>query len=248
MRKTLRAAFVQTIPVMMGYLFVGLAFGILTVQNGLSPWWGIVMSLVVYAGSMQFVLLSLMTGGASLIEVALMTLMVNFRHVFYGLSFLKPYENSGWRKPYLIFALTDETYSLLCGENRAPTGVNGADYAFCVSALNQFYWVAGTVLGVLGGALISFDTTGIDFAMTALFVTTCVEQWTASKEHRPALVGFGAAVLSLAVFGADNLVIPAMLLITAALLVLRRPIEKDGKKRGAQEKPGAFAEEQEGGR
>ena len=235
MRKSLAAAFPRTIPVLMGYLFLGAAFGILMTQNGFSPWWALVMSLLVYAGSMQFVLITLMTGGANLIEVALTTLMVNFRHVFYGLSFLDKYNDTGWKKPYLIFSLTDETYSLLCGVEQAPEGIDRGNYYLSVSALNHFYWTAGSVLGAVFGTLISFNSTGIDFSMTALFTVTCVEQWISSPEHRPALVGLGAAVAGLLIFGAGNMVIPAMLVIVAVLLALRTPLEQAEEKRSGKE-------------
>ncbi|MBP3691804.1 MAG: AzlC family ABC transporter permease, partial [Clostridia bacterium] len=173
------------------------------------------------AGSMQYVALGLFGGGASLITVALTTLMVNARHLFYGISMLDKYKNTGVKKPYLIFALTDETYSLLCNDNPdIPDGKRGS-YYFLVSLFNQLYWVAGSVLGAAFGSLVSFNTGGIDFALTALFVTVFVEQWLDSKNHLAAITGVAASVLCLAVFGADKFLIPTMLVIALLLCLYK---------------------------
>lgn len=220
----LKAAFPLTVPVMLGYLFVGIAFGVLLQQKGYGPPWAALMSVCVYAGSMQFVAIQFFAPGVSLVTVAFVTFVVNFRHIFYGLSFLKPFDRAGAKKPYLIFALTDETYSLLCG-TKIPAGVDEGWFFFSISLLNQLYWIIGSVLGAAAGALIPFNTTGIDFAMTALFVVIAVEQWKASSTHIPALLGAGVAVVCLLVFGAANFVLPAAVLIAAALVGARKPIE-----------------------
>lgn len=222
-----KLALVRTLPVMTGYLVLGLGFGILAQQNGYGIWWGLAMSLFIYAGSMQYLLVGLLTGGASLLSTALATLMVNARHLFYGISMVDAYQNAGKKKPYMIFALTDETYSLVCKLD-LPDGMNPHSYCFAVSLLDQCYWVAGTCLGALVGQILPFDATGIDFAMTALFVTVFVEQWLSTKNHLPALVGLGLSAACLAVFGPDGFLIPAMLAITAALLLARRPLEQGG--------------------
>ena len=223
--KTLRYAFTRTLPIMAGYLVLGLGFGVLLQSKGYGVGWSLAMSTLIYAGSMQYVTIDLLAGGASLISAALMTLMVNARHLFYGISMLQRYKNTGAAKPYLIFSLTDETYSVVCSGN-VPDGV-------FASLLDQFYWVVGCVTGTLLGSIIPFDTTGIDFSMTALFLVVMVEQWRASKDHTPALVGLGVSLVCLVIFGSSNFLIPSMLGITAALTLLRGPMEKRAQKEAA---------------
>ncbi len=222
MKSTLRSAFLATIPVMTGYLVLGFGFGMILKANGFPIVLALAMSLFIYAGSMQYVALGLLTGGASLITVALTTLMVNARHLFYGISMLEPYRGVGKRKPYLIFALTDETYSLVCHiPEEIPDG-RRADYCLFVSLFDHIYWVAGSVLGAVAGSLIPFDSRGIDFALTALFVTVFVEQWMGSKRHAPAIIGVCASVACLLIFGRDSFLIPAMLVITLLLCFCRK--------------------------
>ncbi len=183
------------------------------------------MSGLIYAGSMQYVAIDLLAGGASLISAAIMTLMVNARHLFYGISMLERYKDTGAAKPYLIFALTDETYSVVCSGS-VPEGVDRKKYYFWVSLLNQLYWIAGGVAGALLGSVLPFDTTGIDFSMTALFLVVMTEQWKASHDHTPALVGLGVSLVCLLVFGSSDFLIPSMVGITAALTVLRGFMQK----------------------
>ena len=218
-RHTIKTAFLDTLPVMTGYLFLGFGFGIILQQNGYGVLWALAMSLFIYAGSMQYVGVGLLTGGASLAAAALTTLMVNARHLFYGISMIDTYKGTGKRKPYLIFALTDETYSLV--SRKLPEGVEKTAYCFLVSLFDQCYWVAGSAVGALAGKL-PLDFTGIDFALTALFVTIFVEQWLSTKNHLPALVGVGSAVLCLLIFGAENFLIPTMILIAAILMMLQK--------------------------
>lgn len=218
-RHTIKTAFLDTLPVMTGYLFLGFGFGIILQQNGYGVLWALAMSLFIYAGSMQYVGVGLLTGGASLAAAALTTLMVNARHLFYGISMIDTYKGTGKRKPYLIFALTDETYSLV--SRKLPEGVEKTAYCFLVSLFDQCYWVAGSAVGALAGKL-PLDFTGIDFALTALFVTIFVEQWLSTKNHLPALVGVGSAVLCLVIFGAENFLIPTMILIAAILIMLQK--------------------------
>lgn len=224
-KQTIKKAFWDTLPVMTGYLFLGVGFGIILQQNGYGPLWALAMSLFIYAGSMQYVGIGLLTGGASLLTAALTTLMVNARHLFYGLSMIEPYKGAGRRKPYLIFALTDETYSLV--SRKLPEDVERISYCFFVSAFDQCYWVLGSILGSLAGNL-PVDFTGIDFALTALFVTIFVEQWLSSKNHLPALVGVICAAVCLVLFGADNFLIPTMILI-AAILVMLQKVKKEAQ-------------------
>ncbi len=219
-----RTAFVKTLPVMAGYLVLGIGFGILLGEAGFGPLWALVFSLAVFAGSMQFVGVSLIAGGASVLTTLLTTLMVNARHIFYSVSMYDVYRTAGRKKPALIFTLTDETYSLLC-DGTAPVGLDPHQYRLAVSLFDYFYWVLGSFLGGLLGQVIPFDTTGIDFSMTALFVTVFVEQWTGTREHRPALLGVGATLLCLVVFGAEVFLIPSMVVITLCLTALRPRLE-----------------------
>ena len=176
-KKEIKKAFIDTLPVMTGYLVLGIGFGIILKTKGFGVLWALAMSTVIYAGSMQFVAIDLMTGGASLAVTALTTLMVNARHLFYGISMVDRYKGAGKKKPYMIYALTDETYSLVCGEESRHR------YYFAVSLFDQIYWVTGSVCGSLLGSIIPFNTEGIDFALTALFVTVFVEQWLSNGIH-----------------------------------------------------------------
>ena len=225
MRSLVKKCFLNTLPVMAGYVVLGTGFGMLMHAKGYGFLWTAAMSMFIYAGSMQYLAVDLLTAGAGLITAALTALMVNARHLFYGISMIDKYKHTGWRKPYLIFALTDETYSLNC--NGAPEEVQVPEkYYFLVSLFNQCYWVFGSVLGVLVGTILPINTEGIDFALTALFVTVFVEQWRSSSDHVPALIGVCASLLCLLIFGPGNFLIPAMILITLLLTLYR------GKKEG----------------
>ncbi|WP_286080768.1 AzlC family ABC transporter permease [Parablautia intestinalis] len=228
----IRYAFKRSLPVMAGYLVLGMGFGILLEANGYGVWWAFCMSLFIYAGSMQYVAVDLLTGGASLLAAALMTLMVNARHLFYGISMIDRYKDTGAKKPYLIFALTDETYSLVCS-GEVPEGVDKNRYFFLVSLLNQSYWIAGSVAGAFIGSLLTFNTSGIEFSMTALFIVVFVEQWKGTSNHLSSLIGVAASLVCLFIFGAERFLIPSMLAITTALMVLRKiPCTKQAEKGG----------------
>lgn len=216
----IKAAFRSTVPVMAGYMVLGMGFGIIMKTRGYGAIWSIAMSVFIYAGSMQYVAIDLITGGASLIAAAITTLMVNARHLFYGISMIDRYRGAGRAKPYLIFALTDETYSLVCGDAPVEEGQRYR-YYFLVSLLDQIYWVMGGALGAALGAVITINTEGIDFALTALFVTVFAEQWISTKDHVSALIGVGASVVCLLIFGSANFLIPAMICIALALTALR---------------------------
>ena len=220
-KQTIREALVATMPVLAGYVVLGMGFGILMSSKGYSPLWALAMSLFIYAGSMQYLAIDLLTGGASLIATALTTLMVNARHLFYGISMIDGYRGMGKKKPYAIFALTDETYSLVCQDDKHENREERQRYAFWVSLFNQTWWVSGSLIGALLGQIIPFSVEGIDFALTALFVTVFVEQWMSTKNHASAIIGVAASVLCLLVFGADRFLIPAMAAIMIALAVLR---------------------------
>ena len=219
-----RVAFPRTLPVLAGYLALGAAFGLMLSSIGLSPLWALFMSLVIYAGSGQFLAVTLIASQTSLPQVALLTFLLNFRHFFYGLSMISRYKDAGARKGYLIFAMTDETYALLAG-GVPPARVDATDYYFAVSLLDHLYWIGGSLIGAAAGNLITFDTTGVDFAMTALFVVLAVEQWKSNSRHAPALFGLCFGIASLLIFGADLFLIPALIAIAAALLLARRRLE-----------------------
>lgn len=220
-KKAIQTAFADTLPVMTGYLFLGFGFGILLNEKGYGVLWSLAMSLFIYAGSLQYVAVSLLTGGASLLTTALTTLMINARHIFYGISMVDAYKGAGKKKPYLIFALTDETYSLV-SRNQVPEGISRHGYCFLVSLFDQIYWVAGSVLGSLAGKLIPLNYEGIDFVLTALFVTIFVEQWLSTKHHAPACFGVVATAVCLWFFGKDLFLIPSMLLIALLLVLLQK--------------------------
>lgn len=218
--KTIKYALVQTLPVMAGYLVLGLGFGVLLESKGYGVLWAFAMGVLIYAGSMQYLAIDLLAGGASLISAALMTLMVNARHLFYGVSMLERYRDMGPAKPYLIFALTDETYSLVCTTD-PPAELDRRRAFFWISFLDQCYWVVGCVAGALVGQVLPFDATGVDFSMTALFLVVFTEQWRGSRDHTAALVGVGASLVCLLVFGPADFLIPAMISITLLLTLLR---------------------------
>ena len=211
-----KEAFVKTLPVMAGYLVLGIGFGILLRGAGFGVLYALAMSVFIYAGSMQYVGVGLLAGGASVLSTMLTTVMVNARHLFYSISMIESYKDAGKYKPYMIFALTDETYSLLC-DGKVPDGVNANRYRFLVSLFNHCYWVTGCVLGSLLGAVLPFSTAGIEFSMTALFIASFTEQWLNTRDHVPALTGLLSTLLCLVLFGPDRFLIPAMLLMTLAL-------------------------------
>jgi len=208
------AAFPHTVPVLTGYVFLGTVFGVLLQSAGYGTLFALLMSAAVYAGSMQFVAVSLLSGPFLPVQAALLTLMVNARHLFYGLSMLERFAGLGRAKPYLVFSLTDETFSLLCAVT-PPEGVDPKAFDLCLSAMNQGYWVAGSVFGSLLGAAIPFDARGIEFVMTALFVVIFLEQWRTKKGRAPAVLGVLSAVACLLLFGATWFI-----LLTMAVLVL----------------------------
>lgn len=224
MKQILKQVFPQTIPVMAGYLSLGAAFGLLLQSIGYGPVWALLMSLFIYAGSSQFLAVELLIAGATLPHVALLTFLLNFRHLFYGLSMIEKYRGTGASKFYLIFGLTDETYALLTGYP-TPEGVSNQNYYLAVTLMNQIYWVIGSVLGAVAGGLIPFDTTGIDFAMTALFAVLVVEQWKTYKNHIPAILGFVVTIGALVLFGADHFLIPALIVMSILLLCMQNKLK-----------------------
>lgn len=223
MRQTVRFAFYKTIPVLLGYLFLGLAFGLLLQEAGYSFWWALLSSGIVYAGSIQFVLVEFLSGGTGFLTVAVMTLLINSRHAFYGLSFVEKFRKMK-TYPYMIFSLTDETYSLLCSL-KVPEGIDEKKAMFLIALFDQLYWVAGSVLGAALGQVLPFDMTGIDFAMTALFVTIFVDQWREAKSHLPAIVGLCSAAVCLLIFGGSNFILPSLIITVGILMALKGRLE-----------------------
>ena len=225
-RKAIRTAFLDTIPVMTGYVFLGFGFGIVMHQSGYGGFWPVAMSLFIYAGSMQYMAVGLLTGGASILTTALTTLVVNARHLFYGISMIDAYKNTGKKKPYLIFALTDETYSLV-SQNQAPEDIPLHTYCLLVSLFDQCWWVGGTILGALAGDLLPLNFEGIEFVLTALFVTIFVEQWISTKNHFPAITGLAATTVCLMLFGKDVFLIPSMCLIATILIMAKKSVKEN---------------------
>lgn len=221
-RQTARFAFRQSLGVLFGYVFLSTAFGILLRQAGFGALWSLAFSGLVYAGSLQFVLAGFLAAPTALPTVALMSLFINARHLFYGLSFIERFRSMGKKRPYMIFSLTDETYSVLCGMDEVPAGVDKNGAMFLVALLDQLYWVAGSLLGTFAGGL-PLDFTGIDFSMTALFLVIFLEQWRGAKSHLPALLGLGCGAVFLLALGPDNFLLPA-LCTTVAVLLLARPV------------------------
>ena len=227
MKKTVRQAFISTTPVMTGYLALGFGFGIILRANGYEIPVALIMSAVIYAGSMQYVAVGLLAGGASLITVAITTFLVNARHLFYGISMLDKYKNIGKRKLYLIFALTDETYSLLCSDHPDVPEEEKKNYYFLVSLFNHIYWITGSVLGAVVGSLVKFNSKGIDFVLTALFITIFLEQWLTAKKHIPAVIGVIVTAACLAIFGSESFLIPSMLVILLLLCLSKEEASND---------------------
>lgn len=226
-RKALAAAFPHTIPILAGFLFLGMAYGIYMNVSGFSFWWPMLMGLTIYGGSLEFVTVTMLLGSFAPVQTFAMTLMIQARHLFYGISMLEKYRGTGWKKFYLIFGMCDESFSINYTAE-VPEGVDKGWFMFFVTLLNQCYWVSGAALGGLLGSFIPFDTEGLDFVMTALFVVIFLDQWLKEKKHYTALIGLGASAACLLIFGADGFMIPTMVCIICLLTVFRRPIEKAG--------------------
>lgn len=220
--RLLKKAFVSTLPVLAGYIVLGIGFGILLSAKGYGALWAFFMSVFLYSGSMQYLAVDLLAEGATLITTALVTFMVNARHLFYGISLVDKYKGAGKKKPYMIFALTDETYSLVCNQELGDDPKSTHTYFLFISILDHIYWICGCVIGDLLGQIIPFSVEGIDFVLTALFVTIFVEQWKSTKDHISALIGVVCSVICLLIFGSDGFLIPSMIAITLALTVLKK--------------------------
>lgn len=225
-KKTLKRAFRDSLPILAGYLALGIGYGVLLQSKGYSFWWAILMSVTMFAGSGQYAGVDFMASGASLLTTGFMTLIINARHFFYGFSLLDKYKGAGALKPYMIFGLTDETYSIVCSA-KLEEDINPKKYYFFLTALNQLYWITGCVSGAVLGMFLPFSSEGIDFAMTALFIVIFMEQWLSAKEHLSAILGIATTVVCLVVFGAEYFIIPSMFLIAVELLVFRKRLDPE---------------------
>ena len=225
LKKAFFAAFPNTIPILAGFLFLGMTYGIYMNVSGFSFWYPCLMSLTIFAGSVEFVAVNLLLGAFHPIQALAMTLMLNARHLFYGISMLDRFRGLGLKKIYLIFGMCDETFSINYTAE-FPPDVDRGWFMFFVTLLNHLYWFAGATLGGIFGSFITFNTEGLDFVMTAMFVVIFLEQWLKEERHESSILGIGLSILSLIAFGADGFLIPAMLSILAVLTLLRKPLEK----------------------
>lgn len=226
----LKAAFPYTIPILAGFLFLGIAYGIYMNISGFSFWYPMLMSLTVFAGSVEFVAVNLLLGAFNPIQTLAVTLMLNARHLFYGISMLDKYKNTGPKKIYLIFGMCDESFSINYTAD-IPPDVDKGWFMFFVTLLNHLYWFCGASIGGILGSVISFDAEGLDFVMTAMFVVIFLEQWLKEGSHKSSVLGIILTALCLFSFGPDNFIVPAMAAILAALTPLRKFIERDGAKK-----------------
>lgn len=225
--RAFRAAFPYTIPIFAGFWFLGLAYGIYMNVSGFSFLYPMLMSLTIFGGSLEFVTVTMLLSPFAPLQTFILTLMIQARHLFYGIAMLERYKGLGWKRAYLIFGMCDETFSINYTA-KIPEGVDRGWFLFFVTLLNHFYWVFGATLGGIAGSFLRFNTEGLDFVMTAMFVVIFLEQWLKEKKHYTAFIGIGAAVLCLFCFGADSFMVPTMLCILFGVTVLRAPIEKAG--------------------
>ncbi|WP_368654595.1 azaleucine resistance protein AzlC [Ornithinibacillus sp. 4-3] len=221
-----RVALPATIPIFAGFTFLGIAYGILMNSLGFSAIYPILMSLLIFAGSMEFVAANLLLMAFNPLNALLLTLMVNARHLFYGISMLEKYRGVGKKKPYMIFGLCDESFAINSTAT-IPPQIDKGWYMFFVTVLNHFYWVFGAALGGIFGSYLTFNTEGLEFVMTALFIVIFIEQWMKEKGHHSSLIGLGLSVLCLILFGGTNFIIPAMIAILGVLTLMRSTLQKD---------------------
>ncbi|MGX4685945.1 AzlC family ABC transporter permease [Vagococcus sp. JNUCC 83] len=224
-KKAFEIALPYTLPICVGFLFLGMSYGFLMRSMGFSVWYPMLMSFFIYAGSMEFVTANLLMSAYNPLYAFVLTLLVNARHIFYGISMLEKYKNTGWKKFYLIYGMCDESFTINCTVI-PPKDVDRGWFMFFVTLLNQIYWVGGATLGALLGSVLTFDTTGIEFVMTALFVVMFINQWEETTDHRPALIGLISSFICLILLGADNFMLPAMALIVVIFTLDRKNLDK----------------------
>lgn len=226
-RRALAAAFPYTVPIFAGFWFIGLAYGVYMNVSGFSFWYPLLMSMTIYGGSLEFLTVSMLLSPFAPVQTLLLALMVQARHLFYGISMLDKYRGLGWKKYYLIFGMCDESFSINYSA-KIPEEVDRGWFMFFVTLLNQLYWVSGAAIGGLLGGLISFDTKGLNFVLTAMFVVFFIDQWLREERHYTAVIGVGSSLLCLMIFGPEGFMIPAMVCILALLTLFRGPIERAG--------------------
>lgn len=224
-RRALAAAFPYTLPILAGFWFLGLAYGIYMNVSGFSFLYPMLMSMTIFGGSLEFVTAAMLLSPFAPLQSFLMALMIQARHLFYGLAMLEKYRDMGWKKPFLIFGMCDETFSINCSAEIPPDVDRGWFYLF-VTLLDYLYWVAGATIGGLAGSLLKFNTEGLNFVMTAMFTVIFLDQWDKDKKHDPALIGVASALGCRLLFGADSFMVPTMVCITLLLTAFRSPIEK----------------------
>lgn len=227
--KAFKCAFPYTIPIFAGFWFLGLTYGIYMNVSGFSFWYPMLMSLTIFAGSVEFVAVNILLGAFNPIQALAMTVMINARHLFYGLSMLDKYRGTGFKKLYLIFGMCDESFSINYTAD-IPKDVDRGWFMFFVTALNHLYWFTGATLGGIFGSLINFSTEGLEFVMTAMFAVIFLESWMKEKRRASALIGISISALCLIAFGSEDFIIPAMLAMIGILTLLRKPLEKGGDK------------------
>lgn len=224
--KALKTAFPYTVPILTGFLFLGISYGIYMRALGFSAAYPIFMSMLIFAGSMEFVTASMLLSTFNPLGAALLTLMVNARHIFYGITMVSKYKNVGKKKWYLIFGMCDESFSINCSVD-VPEGVDKGWFYFWVTILNQSYWVLGATSGALIGSLLTFDTKGLEFVMTALFVVIFLDNWLKEKNYASSLLGLAASLVCLVIFGADKFLVPSMCVIFLILSFAKPLLEKE---------------------
>ena len=225
-RKALKAAFPCTIPIMTGFIFLGAAYGIYMNASGFSFVYPLFMSMLIYGGSLEFVAVEMLLSPFAPLQVFIMALLIQARHLFYGISMLDKFRGTGWKKFYLIYGMCDETFSVNYTAD-IPEDVDRVWFMFFVTLLNQFYWVASATTGGIIGSLLKINTDGISFVMTAMFVVIFMDQWLKEDQHLSSLIGLGVSLICLLIFGADSFMIPTMITIVVLLTVLRHRLEKE---------------------
>ena len=227
--KAFKAAFPHTIPIFAGFWFLGLTYGIYMNVSGFNFLYPMLMSITIFAGSIEFITVNMLLGAFNPVQAIVMALMINARHLFYGIAMLDKYKGTGWKKFYLIFGMCDESFSINYTAD-IPEDIDKGWFMFFVTLLNHFYWFSGSTLGGIFGSFIKFNTEGLDFVMTAMFVVIFMEQWLKDKKHIHSLLGLFISILCLIAFGADNFIIPSMLGIITMLTLIRKPMEKEAEK------------------
>ena len=228
-QKAFKFAFPKTLPIFAGFWFLGMSYGILMRVKGFGFVYPLLMSMTIFGGSLEFIAVSMLLSTFAPLQTFLVALVIQLRHLFYGVSMLEKYKGTGWKKPYLIFGMCDESFSINYS-TEIPEDIDKGWFYFFVTLLNQIYWVTGATIGGLLGNLITFNTEGLSFVMTAMFVVIFLDRWLKEKQHISSVIGLGVSLLCLVIFGKDSFIIPTMICIVVMLTVFRKPSEeKEGK-------------------